>query len=95
MKITMQLLPISACPSGFGQYQPALGSSSFTARVTQQIRRLKHIEGNVQNGGTGMVVEIGDENSEPWNGDAVGLFVWGNGTPKRIEAARKNGQLIE
>ena len=93
--LVMKLQPISECPSGFGQYQPTLGSSVFTARVTQKIRRVKKIEGNVQNGGNSMVVSIGDENSDPWNGEIAGLFVWENDTPKRVEAARKSGQLIE
>ena len=91
----MKLQPISTCPSGFGQYQPTLGSSPFTARVTQKIRRVKSAEGNVQNGGNSMVVSIGDENTETWNGEIAGLFVWENDTPKRVEAARKSGQLIE
>jgi hypothetical protein len=42
-----------------------------------------------------MVVSIGDENTETWNGEIAGLFVWENDTPKRVEAARKSGQLIE
>jgi len=87
----MILQLISACPSGFGEYQPELGSGQFTINTTQRFIHRPNIEGKVQYGGYSTVIEFLD--TTPGGNEMEGLFVWLNDTPSRISMARKSGQM--